>query len=155
MSPLVGTCQATMAMKRIWTCRIFVEGSPFGMRTIHQSWDKCRPSRTGSSSFQSDMQICVDSEWHNGVAVPLQHGTIVTWEVTLVRHCTAYSTVMDDNNCTYGTYFGVSEKVANHLGQVEERRNAAKCPNISPRPTTLERKQKRTKLCVKPESADV
>ena len=122
-------------------------------------WHEKNPTAPGQESsiknwffLFPDMQICVDGEWHNGVAVPLQHGTIVTWDATLVRHCTAFPTVTDGNNCAYGTYFGVAEKVANHLGREEEKRLAA-TPKARRPPTSQtspsEPPRKRMKLSVK------
>ena len=90
-----------------------------------------------------DMQIMVDGVWHNGVAVPLQHGTIVTWDATLVRHCTAFPTVIDpEKNAAFGTYFGVQRKVAMHTAretakEKNERMMGRKRPRAANEPTDM------------------
>ena len=56
----------------------------------------------------------IDGVTYNGFAIPLQHGTVVTWDARLVRHCTAVPLIKKPNAEVYGTYFGVTTKIANH-----------------------------------------
>ncbi len=86
--------------------------------------------RTGTSSFE----ILVDGQWRKGVAIPLKHGTVVTWDGNLIRHCTAVKTLEthpwpkrkrqensiyktsslepgSDKSTAWGTYFGIQQTV--------------------------------------------
>jgi len=40
-----------------------------------------------------DMEIMVKGKWKKGVAIPLQHGTVVSWDACLVCHATAIPTI--------------------------------------------------------------
>ena len=35
------------------------------------------------------MEVEINGEWKKGVAVRLQHGTVITWDARLIRHCTS------------------------------------------------------------------
>ena len=61
-----------------------------------------------------DVIVVVDGKRYNGFAIPLQHGTVVTWDARLVRHCTAVPEIKSRDAEVYGTYFGVTTKIANH-----------------------------------------
>jgi len=62
-------------------------------------WHECAPAKDPKKNIKNwyfifpDMEILVDGQWHKGVAIPLQHGTVVTWDGNLIRHCTAVPTL--------------------------------------------------------------
>ena len=70
-----------------------------------------------------DMEIKISSEWRKDVAIPLQHGTVVSWDAHLLQHCTAIPTInkKKDNRkgepetAAYGTYFGIDKRSENKL----------------------------------------
>jgi hypothetical protein len=74
-----------------------------------------------------DMEIEVNDKWEKGVAIPLQHGTIITWDAKLVRHCTACPDVDKGTerkpNHAYGTYFGIQNQVATRCMEEAEKEN--------------------------------
>lgn len=63
-----------------------------------------------------DMDILIDGVWIRGVAIPLQHGTVVTWDARLIRHATAFPSFYDPfTHWGCGTYFGIQNQVAQKL----------------------------------------
>jgi hypothetical protein len=70
-----------------------------------------------------DMMIMVNNKWHKGVAIQLYPGTVVSWDARLLRHCTAVPELVGDARA-YGTYFGISTKVAKYAKRKEEERKA-------------------------------
>ena len=73
-----------------------------------------------------NMEIFMGGKWKKGVAVRLQHGTVITWDAKLIRHCTSMPTFKYKNgkqvSHSHGTYFGVDERVARTL---KRKRNKA------------------------------
>jgi len=68
----------------------------------------------------------VDGKWKTGVAIPLQHGTIISWDANVYRHCTAAPSIEklregNDKTVACGTFFGIAKKVANYC--MEEKQN--------------------------------
>ena len=67
------------------------------------------------------MEAFVDGEWKKGVAVRLQHGTVVTWDARLIRHCSGLPKLEIDKktgqpkSTTHGTYFGIDGRISKHL----------------------------------------
>ena len=61
-----------------------------------------------------DLLVDIEGKTYKGFAIPLQHGTVVTWDARLVRHCTAVPKIKVTDAEVFGTYFGVTTKVANH-----------------------------------------
>ena len=96
-------------------------------KSLYEEWSLKRNIENWYFLFP-DMQILVDGVWHDGMAVPLQHGTIVTCDAALIRHCTAFPTVVNpDTNTAFGMYFGVQKKVAMHLaGETAKEKNKRK-----------------------------
>lgn len=70
-----------------------------------------------------DMQIFVNGEWHNGVAIPIFPGTAVAWDGRLLRHCTALPSPKIEGAQAWANYFGIHKDVAS-LGRknMEERK---------------------------------
>ena len=72
-----------------------------------------------------DMEVRIDGEWRKGVAIPLQHGTVISWDARIIRHCTACPHITaipkhrlnagKPSSCAYGTYFGNQSKVVHKL----------------------------------------
>ena len=71
-----------------------------------------------------DLFVKVNDTWQRGVAIPLTHGTIVTWDARVVRHCTAYPDIINEEAFVFGTYFGITDKVANFCEKREKKRKA-------------------------------
>jgi len=78
-----------------------------------------------------DLEVQVNGSWRTGVAIPLCHGTVVTWDARMIRHCTACPEIVmkknDDkkpSSTAWGTYFGntknVQEKCAREKVQREK-----------------------------------
>jgi len=60
-----------------------------------------------------------NGKWKKGVAVRLRHGTIITWDARLIRHCTSIPSFRTKNgkqvSQSFGTYFGIDRRVVNAL----------------------------------------
>ena len=97
-------------------------------------WHETNPPRPESKKVNvknwyflfPDLKILVDGKWRTGVAIPLQHGTIISWDANVYRHCTAAPLIEktregDDKTVACGTFFGIAKKVANYC--IEEKQN--------------------------------
>ena len=68
-----------------------------------------------------NLEVRIDGKWKKGVAVKLRHGTAISWDARVVRHCTAVPQDMLEPppdgpvSIPSGTYFGVCQKVVNLL----------------------------------------
>ena len=58
--------------------------------------------------------------WRKGVAIPLRHKTIVSWDANILRHWKAILNITNDETAAFGTYFGIQEKVGAKL-EVEKK----------------------------------
>ena len=75
-----------------------------------------------------NMEVRIGEEWKKGVAVRLQHGTVVTWDARLIRHCTSLPCLQFNKkkdkivSMTHGTYFGIDKRIANWLKREQENK---------------------------------
>ena len=75
-----------------------------------------------------NMEIFIAGSWVKGVAVPLRHGTVITWDARLIRHCTAFPEFRrkkvqgEEINASraYGTYLGIDQRVKKRLRSKKE-----------------------------------
>ena len=102
-------------------------------------WHETQPLRPGSRKEKNvnnwyflfpDLKIKVDGKWKTGVAIPLQHGTVISWDANAYRHCTAAPTIKkskdgNDKTVACGTFFGIAKKVANYC-MMEMEKNSKK-----------------------------
>ena len=64
-----------------------------------------------------NMEVKINGEWKKGVAVKLRHGTTISWDARVIRHCTAVpgSRLEPPGNgqvsTLMGTYFGIDRRV--------------------------------------------
>jgi hypothetical protein len=58
-----------------------------------------------------DVRIFVDGRIRKGLAIPLHHGTVVSWDGRYMRHCTAKPKLEGKNARVHGTYFGAQQQV--------------------------------------------
>ena len=70
---------------------------------------------------------CDRNSWHTslpkfkGVAVQLQHGTVISWDARIIRHCTSMPHHGKDRK-THGTYFGLCGRVAKILKEKQKEK---------------------------------
>ena len=68
-----------------------------------------------------NIEVYSDGGWKKGVAIRLQHGTVVGWDGRCIRHCTSVPSlrVSEDTQEVvsngYGTWFGIDQRVTNCL----------------------------------------
>ena len=96
---------------------IFHENSPptekqFSKRRI-KDWFFCYPDL---EMFDEDRKV-----WRKGVAVQLQHGTVISWDARIIRHCTSMPHHGKDRK-THGTYFGLCGRVAKILQEKQKEK---------------------------------
>ena len=115
----------------IWHERVV---PPEVMEDNIKNWDPSANIKNWYFIFP-DLEILVDGKWRQGVAIPLQHGTVVTRDGNLIRHCTAVPTLEpphpfpkrkrhenriyktpqpepgSDKSSAWGTYFGIQKTV--------------------------------------------
>ena len=77
-----------------------------------------------------DMEIFVNGTWQKGVAIPLRHGTIVSWDARVLRHCTAIPEIINDETAAFGTFFGIQKKVGTKLEVKHSEKNQRKKSDI-------------------------
>jgi hypothetical protein len=51
-----------------------------------------------------------DSTHFNGIAIKLRHGTVISWDGRVVKHCTAVP-IPGGNNHVYGTFTAAKERI--------------------------------------------
>ena len=68
---------------------------------------------------------------YKGFAIPLQHGTIVTWDARFVRHCAAVPTMLKPKAQVHGAHFGITNKQQNLAIKKKEEKLAKKKRPIS------------------------
>ena len=85
-----------------------------------------------------NIRVFVGGKWHDGFAIPLSHGTTVTWDAAVIRHCTAKLKKIDPDVVAYGSYFGAQTKVMDRAGMFNRFR---------PEPE-LTQDKKRVKKCL-------
>jgi hypothetical protein len=51
-----------------------------------------------------------DGTHFNGIAIKLRHGTVISWDGRVVKHCTAVS-ILGGNNHVYGTFTAAKERI--------------------------------------------
>lgn len=64
---------------------------------------------------------------YNGVAIKLTHGTLISWDGRLIRHCTSVMQRMQGGH-VYGTFFGAKSAVVHygvHRAMTSERQRRA------------------------------
>ena len=95
-------------------------------------WHESRPPSQAQDPYKNcrnwyflfpNMEVRIDGKWKKGVAVKLRHGTVVSWDATVIRHCTALPQDRLDQRADRkvsvpcGTYFGVDKKVVGYLNE--------------------------------------
>ena len=98
---------------------IWDERVPMNDRTVHayvKNWYFLFP----------DLEILVGDQWREGVAIPLQHGTVVAWDSRFLRHCTAVPTLVDKKSAVWGTYFRIQKILANKCFEPKQKWDKAK-----------------------------
>ena len=98
-------------------------------------WHEAQPLRPGSPKEKNvtnwyflfpDLKIKVDGKWKTGVAIPLQHGTVISWDANAYRHCTAPPAIEKSKDGIYktiacGTFFVIAKEVANYCKMEKEK----------------------------------
>ena len=138
-----GNKSNTIDLGRYSWCNLCVTTSNYGNEPHLDMGDNCQgitiwhESNPGSRNAKKkknidnwyflfpDMKVLYKGEWRKGAAIPLQHGTIITWDARLLRHCTAYPEVKPGNHA-FGTYFGIQDKYINYLRAVLAKKQTSK-----------------------------
>jgi hypothetical protein len=136
-------------------CHLDLTDACQGITIWHESNPPCLKNRTDPIESRiinwyfifPDMEIKVDGEWRKGVAIPLQHGTVVSWDARLLRHCTAmpgFEKYKNGNakSVAFGTYFGIDKKFERVVVKKKAEYDAAKAEE--------KKKQKAEKDAAKP-----
>ena len=68
----------------------------------------------------------IDGKWETSVAIPLQHGTVLSWDANAYQYCTAAPSFKKskggiDKTIACGTFFGIAKKVANYCKMQKEK----------------------------------
>ena len=58
-----------------------------------------------------DIRVMVDGVAHKGLAIPLCHGAVISWEAQRMRHCTAKPNLLKPSSLVWGTHFGAQKRV--------------------------------------------
>jgi hypothetical protein len=68
-----------------------------------------------------NLQVFKEGKIFSGVAVKLSHGTSVSWDGRIIRHCTTVTDLGTEENHVFGTFWGAkSKQVKVCLETVEE-----------------------------------
>ena len=107
------------------------DGGAQGMTVWHE-W-KPRKDKVKVSNWYflfPDIRVFVDGTSRNGLAIPLCHGAVISWDGRCLRHCTAKPNIQGKNSKVFGTYFGAHQQV------LEVAKKYPRCRRDADRPLT-------------------